>query len=192
MVKGKKSEKKSASKKLPNSLKNLNIKNKNYNLVKIKSSALNIVSICIVINIIVSIIMGYIVYYLNSLKSCDCFIKNNEQNKTNLDYLIIIQSIILAINIIFFIQFIRIYNEFDKIKSGGGKTSDVLISIIFSIINILIIGYFVYNVYLLSKNIDPSCECAHKSIRYVLYIQSIFMSIFILLTILGIFFILKK
>ena len=192
MVKGKKSGKKSASKKLPNSLKNLNLKNKNYNLVKIKSSALNLISICIVITLIITLILGYIVYYLYNLKSCDCFINNNEENKTNIDYLIIIECIILAMNIIFLIGFIRIYNEVDKIKSGGGKNSDILISIIISIINILIIGYFVYNVYLLSKNIDPTCECAHKAIRYILYIESIFMLMFIILSILGIFFVLKK
>lgn len=187
MVKGKKSGKKSASKKLPNGLKNLDIKNKNYNLVKIKSSALNIISICIIINIIVSVIMGYIVYYLNSLKSCDCFIENNNKNKANLDYLIIIESIILAMTIICLIQFITMYNDVDKIKSGGGNTGNILITIIFSIILLIINGYFIYNVYLLSKSIDPSCECAHKSIRYILYVQSIFMFIYLILVILGIF-----
>lgn len=192
MVKEKKSGKKSASKKIPNSLKKLDIKNKNYNLVKIKSSVLNIISISIVIVLIVILILSYILYYLYNLKSCDCFIKKNEQNNTNLDYLIIIQSIIIAISIIILINLITAYTEVDKIKSGGGKTSIILTSIIGAVINILITGYFVYNVYLLSKNIDPSCECAHKSIRYILYIESIFMLIFILLTILGIFLILKN
>lgn len=186
MVKGKKSQKKSASKKLPNGLKNLDIKNKNYNLVKIKSSALNVISISIIIILIITLFLCYIVYYLNSLKSCDCFIENNEKNKVNLDYLIIIECIIIAMNFIFVMNLISQYISLDKIKSGGVNTS-ILYSIIYAAISLIINGYFIYNVYLLSKNIDPSCECASKSIRYILYAQSIFMFIYLLLIILGIF-----
>lgn len=191
MANEKKSGKKSASKKQPNNSK-LSVKDKNYNLVKIKSSSLNVITISIIVVLILIVILGYIIYYLNSLKSCDCFIENNEKNKANIDYLIIIESLGLAINIIILINLISTYIAVNKIKSGGGNTTFILTYIILTVVNLLIYGYFVYNIYLLSKNIDPSCECAVNPVRYLLYIQGIFTFISLIMSVLGIFFVLRK
>ena len=82
--------------------------------------------------------------------------------------------------------------DINKIKSGGGNVNAILTYSILALINLLVYGFFVYNVFLLSKNIDPTCECTQNPIRYLLYIQAIFTSISILLSIIGIFYIVKK
>lgn len=186
MAKTKKSGKK-ASKGL-----NLDLKNKDYNLVKIKSTSLNIISITIIIEILLILLLGYIIYYLNNLKNCNCFIENNEENKANVDYLIIIESIGIAVNIIILLRSISLYMDINKIKSGGGNVNAILTYSIAALINLLVYGFFVYNVFLLSKNIDPTCECTQNPIRYILYLQAIFTSISILVSIIGIFYIVKK
>lgn len=181
----KKAIKKKSSKDLDNF--NLNIKNKNYNIIKVKSNYLNLILISILISVIFIVVLAYIIYYLNKLKSCDCFIENNDKNKSNLDYLIIIESLGVAMNVILLINLVSLYNEVNKIKSGGGKTSAFLTFIIFLIINLIIYGFFVFNVLKLSQNIKSDCECAQHPIRFLLYLQALVIFVYLLFMILALF-----
>jgi hypothetical protein len=120
--------------------------------------------------IVISYISG-IIYYLNNLKKCDCFKNSN----INLTYLIVIESIILALNVITALFLIVIVFSFNNSISGGGNNNAKIYLMIIAVINILILGYFIYNVYKLSKELDENCECSTSWLRYLLYIQTVFM-----------------
>lgn len=188
MPKGKKDVKKSKPSKKKDIGLELNIKNKNYNLVKVKKNYLNTISLTIFVMVILVILIGYIIYYLNDLKSCQCFQDSNENNVANLDYLIIIESLGLAMNIIIIINLVSLYMQINKIKSGGAYSYTTLLSLYVGIILYLIIyGFFVYNVFLLSQNVKSDCECALHPIRYLLYIQAAIILFYLILMVFGIF-----
>ena len=186
MVKTKKSGKKPASKSKTN-LDNLNLKNKDYNLIKVKSSYLNVISISILLTVVFIVVLGYIIYYLNSLRNCDCFQKKNDTNVSNIDYLIIIESLGVAMNVILLINLISLYMEVNKIKSGGSKVNRYLTIIIFILVNLIVYGFFVYNVFRLSQNVDSSCECALHPIRYLLYLQALVIFVSLVFMVIGFF-----
>lgn len=166
----------------------INIKNKNYNLVKVKKNYLNAISLTIFIMVILVVLIGYIIYYLNNLKSCQCFQDSNQNNASNLDYLIIIESLGLAMNIIIIINLISLYMQINKIKSGGAYSYTTLLSLYIGIVLYLIIyGFFVYNVFILSQNVKSDCECALHPIRYLLYIQAAIILFYLILMVFGIF-----
>ena len=116
------------------------------------------------------LLTSIILYYLIILLKCKCY--------TNTLYLIIIETIIL----IFSISYI-LFSKFRKIKGGGEiNTSFILLLllhpiIIFTIIMNIITGFFIYNVYELSKNVGKDCKCSNEWIRYLLYFQAIIMVI---------------
>ena len=77
---------------------------KNYNLIKVKSNYLNLLSASIFITALFIFFLGYIVYYLNNLKKCRCFQEENSINKSNIEYLIIIEAVTIAMNVIVLIN----------------------------------------------------------------------------------------
>lgn len=139
------------------------------------------------------IFYSFIIYYLVNLKKCLCFQEENKENYSNINYLIIFESLGLILCIISFIGIsILLYSINSKQK--GGMQNIVSITkyiIIFCIVIIFIISiiqfYFMYNVKKLEENIKKDCDCSHNWIRYLLYIQTIIVLFsFIIFIIVGI------
>jgi len=134
----------------------------------------------LIINIIFIIYISSIIYYLNKLKDCQCFLDKNKSNYSNINYLIIIESILLAFQIIAFLSIVYIIYIINNSKIGGGKETMITAYIIFLIL-FLIYGFFIYYVFKLSENISDDCSCSKSWLRYLLYIQTFF----ILLSLVG-------
>ena len=120
--------------------------------------------------------MGYIVYYLNSLKSCNCYLEN-EVKRANLDYLIVIEAISLAFNVITLIYIISLLIRLNSFEGGNKNSTSRYFAIVFYLLYLFVYGYFVYNVYLIADNVDfrddNNCDCSKNPIRYLLYAQGI-------------------
>ena len=142
---------------------------KKNNLKMLKS----MVYIMLIVNIIIIIYISSIIYYLNKLKECQCFLDKNKSNYSDINYLIIIESILLAFQIIAFISIVYVIYIINNAKIGGGKETMITVYIIFSIL-FLIYGFFVYYVFKLSENISDDCSCSKSWLRYLLYIQTFF------------------
>lgn len=127
----------------------------------------------LIINIIFIIYISYIIYYLNKLKDCQCFLDKNKSNYSNINYLIIIESIILAFQIIVFLSIVYVIYMINNSKIGGGIQKMISGYIIFLIL-FLICGFFIYYVFKLSENISDDCSCSKSWLRYLLYIQTFF------------------
>lgn len=181
MVKGK--SKKSPSKKMNN----IEISNKNYNLIKVKSNYLNLLSISIFITALFIFFIGYLMHYLNDLRKCKCFQEENAINKSNIEYLLIIETVTIALNIIILINLINMYMSIDKLKSGGYSTKTKLSIYIGVLIYLIIYGFFVYNVYKLSQNVNEECECTLNPVRYLLYFQATIILIYLIFLVSGVF-----
>jgi hypothetical protein len=151
----------------------------NTKLIKNDPSLKNILYFLLTILIFNIIYISAILYYLSKLKDCTCFQIKNKINYSNINYLIIIESIILFMYIISLIATLYSISIINNPKSGGGKSFNPsqLISLI---IMILIYGYFVYYVYKLYENVDKDCECTQSWLRYLLYIQATLMFITII------------
>ncbi len=131
-----------------------------------------------VINIIVIAYISGIIHYLNKLQSCDCYKDKNDENYSNLTYMVIIEAIFLTLYIVGTVTIIISIFAIKNIKqSGSGKENMTTYLIVTLIVNLLITIYFVYNVYKLSENIDPACDCTKDWLRYLLYIQAFIMTI---------------
>jgi hypothetical protein len=150
-------------------LKNSNVKGNIYGLLML--TIFNIVFI------------SSIIFYLNTLKDCKCFEEKNVDNYSNLNYLITIESIVLALNIILTLGCIFVILAINDLKSGGGENKAILSYYIIFIIYILLYGYFMYYVYKLYQNVDENCDCTQSWLRYLLYFQIIFMIIQIIMVI---------
>ena len=91
----------------------------------------------LVSHVIVIIYVSYIIYYLNTLKNCQCYKDKDISNYSNITYLVIIESLIIALNIIAVISLI-FFISYMNVKSGGGSLSKfmpyyVILAIIFII-----------------------------------------------------------
>jgi hypothetical protein len=143
---------------------------KNFNVKKnmLSNAYMNIIGYIITI-----ILICFIIYYLNNLKSCKCFQDKNIENYSNIDYLIILEGVILFINIlaIIIMLFLIKYVYYHK---GGAKTNGYYI---INVILLFLYIYFIYNVYKLYKNIDNNCLCTQSWLRYLIYIQTFIMII---------------
>jgi hypothetical protein len=171
----KKNLKKNISSKYNNFIKKLSKKNLN------GKSLLNPLLYSILIVTLISIAyISSIIYYLNSLKLCKCFEEKNNNNYSNLTFLIIIEYIILIMNIILFLGSIYLFSILNNVPSGGAKNKNILFYIWF-LVYLGIYGYFIYNVYKINQNIDLKCDCAKSWLRYLLYIQTVLLLINILL-----------
>lgn len=149
------------------------------NMIKvIKDLDISSIYVMLIINIIVIAYISGIIHYLNKLQSCDCYKDKNDENYSNLTYMIIIEAIILTLYVISTVAIIITLFAIKDIKqSGAGKKGMTTYLIVTLIVNLIITGYFVYNVYKLSQNIDPACDCTKDWLRYLLYIQAFVMAI---------------
>lgn len=142
----------------------------------------------LIINIIFTLFHSFIIYYLVNLKKCLCFEESNNKNYSNINYLIIIESLALVSFILASIASLILM--FYKSQKGGGdnkKISHTVFYITYGII-LLINFYFLYNVKKLAENVKEDCECSHSWIRYLLYIYSIYMVLIIISGIITLFF----
>lgn len=149
------------------------------NMIKvIKDLDIRPIYVILVFNIVVIAYISGIIHYLNKLQSCDCYRDKNEENYSNLTYLVIIEAIILTLYVISTVVIIiGIFAIKDIKQSGAGEKSMTTYLIVTLIVNLAITMYFVYNVYKLSQNIDAKCDCTKDWLRYLLYIQALFMTI---------------
>ena len=192
MAKAKKTSKKSVLKEKSKLSKNLaKIDNKtNINLFMVKSNISGYLISIIIFTLIYIIAIGYIIKYLNDLKKCDYFEKENASNKVNLNYILIIEYVCLVLGIIALFKFMMIYYVVSSIKSGGGdeySNSEKMFMYVYILLTIGIYGFFIYNVLELMKNTDSKCECTQKPIRFILYFKTILMSLSVLSLVVALF-----
>lgn len=172
----------------------INLKNRDYDLLKLKSSYQSVLMISILISILIIIMICYVINYLLKLKKCYCFDNENNDTKVNIEFLLIMHIIFLAINLIILINLISYYFSIDKIKVSGGSiiNKNKIIGMIIILLYTLVYGFFIYNIYKLSNNIKKDCECSRNPIRFLLYIEAFLLLIHLVITLyLGIFFINK-
>lgn len=160
--------------KTKNEINNINL-NK-YNLSKTKSNVRSFLIIALIFNIIAVLFFSLIIYYLNSLKSCNCYLEN-EVKKANLNYLIVIEAISLAFNLITLIYIVSLLVRLNNFEGGNNNNYGRLFAIVFYLLYLFVYGYFVYNIYLIADNIDfrdnNDCYCSENPLRYLLYAQGI-------------------
>ena len=112
------------------------------------------------------------------LRNCTCFVESNKSHYTNMTYLIIIESILLIFNIFLLITFSVGLFGLSKVGSKSGGAVDInYYSLGGFILYFIIYAYFVYCVYKLQENVKKDCECTQDWVRYLLYIQAIFILI---------------
>lgn len=168
------------SKESKDSFKTKNVLPSNFNKELSKKNNLKMLKcmiyIALIVNIIFIIYLSSIIYYLNKLKECQCFLDKNKSNYSNINYLIIIESILLAFQIILLLSIIYAIYMINNSKIGGGKNTMISAYIMFLIL-FLIYGAFVYYVFKLSENISDDCSCSKNWLRYLLYIQTFFITL---------------
>ncbi len=145
----------------------------------------NVLFTSIIISVIGIALLSYLFYYLHNLQKCDCFQDENKNNEytANINYLMIIEGILIIMKSIILISLVSWYITLDKQNAGSNSSGKNTMIYLLIILYLLIYGLFVYNVYKLNKNINHDCECAKHPIRFILYLQAIGMIIYILLLI---------
>ena len=154
---------------LPSNIKKYSESNKGINLLT------NSLYVTIFFFIIATIYVGSIIYYLVKLKECPCFLEKNKENNSNISYLILIESLIIAVYIIIILSLIYLTYVLNNKKIGGG--SKIIAYYISFLVMLIIYGFFIYYVFKLSENISEDCNCSKSWIRYLLYIQTVIMII---------------
>jgi hypothetical protein len=182
MAKSKKSSSKVSSSKKSSSSK-MDLTKMDYKLLSnkdaiqlIKSFNMTPIYSILVINLIQVAFISAIIHYLNNLQSCACYKDINNKNYSNITYLVIVEAIILTMTLISTIIISAVIFTMRKIKQSGGESNMYAYVLVNLIIILGITIYFVYNVYKLSQNINPECECTKNWLRYLLYIQAIIMT----------------
>jgi hypothetical protein len=124
-----------------------------------------------------------IIFYLNKLKSCQCFQVLNNTNHSSINYLIGIESFVLTVFIILVLVFSFVILIVNNKKNNLSLINNNLplitknlplinnVNIIANIMILLLLLLFCFNVYKLYQNIDEECECSKSWIRYLLYFQ---------------------
>lgn len=141
----------------------------------------NKLSISIAVIVIAIILIGFIINYLSDLQRCKCFNEKNDNNYSNITYLIVIESIILISYIIILLVLIVSYMGIDKIKKGGYYNENEMMMYYLSfIIMLFVYSFFIYYVIKLHQNIKDNCNCAVSPVRYLLYIQTFLMIIILI------------
>jgi hypothetical protein len=116
------------------------------------------------------IYISLIIYYLNNLSKCNCFNQLNDNNYSDINFLIFIEYIIL---ILFILLFLISINNFFMLKGGNysNKYDFLSIFILFFILSINI--YILLTILKISQNVNNDCKCTNSWIRYLLYFQGI-------------------
>ena len=145
---------------------------------KIKDNKLNLINIynkftvfVYIYFIVYTIFLSGIIYYINSIKNCTCFIELNKTQNVNINYIYIIEIIFLVITLFTFVSFIGInYILYNKSKLSGGAKKLMYTNLFAYILILIIYIYLIYNIYKLSKISDDNCECMRNWLKNLLYI----------------------
>lgn len=158
---------------------------------KIKDNKLNLINIydefivfAYIYFIVYIIFLSCIIYYINSIKNCACFIELNKTENVNINYIYIIEILFLVISVITFITFIGMnYILKNKIKSklSGGAKGFLYTNLFLYILILVIDVYLIYNIYKLFKIPDDNCNCMKNWLKNLLYIQVILIIIGIII-----------
>lgn len=143
-----------------------------------------IIYLQIILAIISFFILIKVYFYLDELKACDCYIKNEDTNyKVDIDFMKYYQ-ILEIVSLILFITLIIFYKtNLIKYKKINKKVNNFFMKMfIFIVLFVLLIlcGYISYNsilFYLISKK---NCDCSDKWHKYFIYIQGVSSSIYFL------------
>jgi hypothetical protein len=153
---------------------------------EISQNKVNTLYYSLFVYIIAILWISGIIKYLKELEKCDCFLEKNSENNANLKYLIYVEYVILALNVILFLSCIYLLIISNQ-KGGMDIQRMKMFLILYLAIYIGIFGYFVYSFYKLQQNVDAACACASSSMRFLLYIQAFFMAIGVFGAILNLF-----
>jgi len=129
-------------------------------------------------NLLVILYTIGIIIYLNKLKECECYKKKNSVNYANLNYLIFIEAIILAVNVIYIFIALSLINFVNNYMVGGNMNDSLMYVVLLT--NIILYSYFIYYVYKIYENSSVDCTCTQNWLRYLLYVQTGFMFIYVL------------
>ena len=152
-------------------------------LMKSKSVAINSSFFILLISVVLAILFYGIIQYLNLLKyECPCFEEKNKENYSNLNYLIIIQYYFLFICIFSILGSLSTLIIASNMEGGKGMNIKLgkglmYLNIVFAIILALVSGFFAYFTWKLYQNVDVKCDCSMSKLRYLIYLQGIFMII---------------
>jgi hypothetical protein len=128
-------------------------------------------------NLLVILYTIGIIIYLNKLKECDCYKEKNSVNYSNLNYLIFIEAIILAVNVIYIFIAISFISFVNNYMVGGGMNDSLMYAVLLT--NIVLYSFFIYYVYKIYQNVTIDCTCTQNWLRYLLYVQAGFMFIYV-------------
>ena len=137
-------------------------------------------------NILVIIYISFVINYLMTLQQCPCYETTNKQNYANITYLIVIESFILIMNLFSLIGLCIVLSKLNSVQKGGAMMSSAFPFLIL-LSNIILYGFFVYYVKKIYENTTTDCECTQSWLRYLLYIQTFFMIIYILVMMYNLF-----
>lgn len=140
--------------------------------------------------LIVIIYISSIIHYLVNLRNCECYKDKNSKNYSNLTYLIVIESILLALSIIAVVGLIPLIVLINKgSQSGGAGLFDYLREgqLLFILFYLVIYGLFLFYVFRLYENVNINCHCTQSWLRYLLYIQTVMIFIGVIMNILAFF-----
>ena len=181
-------------KKMGSKFNNLKKKFPSNSLKKVQSTVMNAFKIpvygLLVYYLIVIAYISAIIHYLVNLRNCECYKDKNGENYSNLTYLIIIESILLALSVLAVIGLIPIIILLNKTsQSGGAGLFDYLRQgqLFFMLFYLVIYGLFLFYVFRLYENVNISCPCTQSRLRYLLYIQTLFIFIGVIMNIFAFF-----
>jgi hypothetical protein len=129
-------------------------------------------------NLLVILYTICIMIYLNKLKDCDCYKEKNSVNYVNLNYLIFIEAIILAVNVVYIFLALSFINFVNNYMIGGNMNDSLMYVVLLT--NIILYSFFIYYVYKIYENVSTDCSCTQNWLRYLLYVQAGFMFIYVI------------
>lgn len=129
--------------------------------------------------IIAGIILAFVYYkayeYLDNLRSCNCAPKELSTLK-NLEMFFIILTVFFTV-----VNVLKLISNKTKLIPNG---SDFIITAIYLFFMLAIQIVYIYNVYVYIYSTN-GCACMDQWQKYILYIQSIFYSLFPILIVIG-------
>jgi len=140
----------------------------------------------LVFSLVFIISLFAIVNYLFHLKNCVCFEERNKEHKTNLNYLLSIDIILLVFYVFLFAAIL--YAQYGQLSLTGRNTMMIIQNlrtiyyVLFVVVAVLIIltFLFIFYIYKLSLSLDESCECSNSKLKYLLYAQGVLSSLFLI------------
>jgi hypothetical protein len=140
--------------------------------------------------LIVIAYISAIINYLVNLRNCECYKDKNSENYSNLTYLIVIESILLGLSVLAVIALIPLIMILNKgSQSGGAGLYDYLRQgqLFFMLFYLVIYGLFLFYVFRLYENVNINCPCTQSWLRYLLYIQTLFIFIGVIMNVFAFF-----